>query len=90
MSEAQALTDAEIGRAIRWLATIPLDASIRIVLRCDEGCMEFGAAHRAMAGWCFLAEGQTLEEQLRWLLGRRAEIDRWVEENRNSPAGVDG
>jgi len=72
------MTDAEIGDALRWLCGIPIEASIRIRIYCDECEMAFGAAHRANAGWVCQSEGETLVECLAILLAKRVEIDDWM------------
>jgi hypothetical protein len=75
------LTDAEIGQVIRWLCTIPQEASLRIRIFCDDCEMAFGTAHPIDAGWCLNPRGDTLMENIQNIIMERDEINAWVREH---------
>jgi hypothetical protein len=78
------MTDTDVGAIIRWLCTIPGDASIRIRIYVDECEMAFGAAHPVHAGWYWNAPGNTLVECLANIWAKRANVDKWVADHRSA------
>lgn len=78
------MTDTDIGTIIRWLCTIPGDASLRIRIYVDECEMAFGCSHSIHAGWYWSVPGKTLAECLANVWAEREHIVRWIVEHRSN------
>lgn len=72
------MTDAELGAAIRRLASLPVDSGMRVTVYCDEGEMAFGSGHRINAGCCRRGHGETLDDQIRDLLAQWPDVEAYI------------